>query len=210
MTNKKLSKLTKSKDRVEKHGEVFTPKHTVQNMVGLVEEESYRIDSRFLEPACGNGNFLKIVLERKFQTVKKKYHKSEYEKKHFALFSLMCIYGIELLEDNVEECRDVLLSLYKDFLLINESSDWYKAGKNVLNLNIIHGDALTIQTINGKPIEFPEWSYLGAGKYQRRDFKFENLTERSSFKNTLFELLEEDQLFTPTKTHASMLVKDIK
>ena len=122
----------------------------------------------------------------------------------------MCIYGIELLEDNVEECRDVLLSLYKDFLLINESSDWYKAGKNVLNLNIIHGDALTIQTINGKPIEFPEWSYLGAGKYHRRDFKFENLTERSSFKNTLFELLEEDQLFTPTKTHASMLVKDIK
>ena len=210
MAIQKQTNLTKSKERVEKHGEVFTPKHTVLKMVDLVEEESYRIDSRFLEPACGNGNFLKIILERKFKTVLKKYHKSDYEKKHYALFSLMCVYGIELLEDNVEECRDALLSIYLDFLSIDESSIWYKAGKNVLELNIIHGDALTIKSTDGNAIEFPEWSYLGAGKYQRRDFKFENLTERSSFKNTLFELLEDNQLFTPTKTYASMQVKDIK
>ena len=124
---KKDSNLVKSKERVEKHGEVFTPKHTIESMLSLVKEESSRIDSRFLEPACGNGNFLKIILEKKLKTVKIKYNKSEYEKQHYALFSLMCIYGIELLEDNVKECRGSLLLIYSNFLGLNKTSSWYQA-----------------------------------------------------------------------------------
>lgn len=206
---KKDSELVKSKERVEKHGEVFTPKHTIESMLSLVKEESSRIDSRFLEPACGNGNFLKIILEKKLKTVKTKYNKSDYEKKHYALFSLMCVYGIELLEDNVKECRDSLLLIYSNFLLLNKKSTWYQAGRKVLEANIIHGDALTIKTTTNKPIEFPEWSYLGAGKFQRRDFKYENLAERASFKNTLFELLEDNQLFIPTKTYPPMSIEEL-
>ena len=100
--------LVKSKQRVADHGEVFTPSWIVDEMLNLVKNESERIDSRFLESACGAGNFLKTVLLRKLQTVSTRYGKSEFETRHYAILALMSIYGIELLEDNVEECRKVL------------------------------------------------------------------------------------------------------
>lgn len=103
--------LVKSKQRVADHGEVFTPSWMVEDMLDLVKGESERIDSRFLEPACGSGNFLKVVLLRKLATVQARYGKSEFERNHNALFALMCIYGIELLEDNVRECRESLLGI---------------------------------------------------------------------------------------------------
>jgi hypothetical protein len=70
-----------------------------------VKGETERIDSRFLEPACGSGNFLVRVLRRKLAAVELKYGSSDFERQHFALLALMCIYGIELLEDNIAECR---------------------------------------------------------------------------------------------------------
>ena len=97
--------LVRSKQRVADHGEVFTPPWLVEAMLDLVKGESERIDSRFLEPACGSGNFLVRVLFRKLTTVQHKYGKSDFEKRNFALLGLMCIYGIELLPDNVAECR---------------------------------------------------------------------------------------------------------
>ena len=97
--------FVKSKERVTDHGEVFTPAHIVNAMLDLVKGESERIDSRFLEPACGEGNFLKQVLQRKLTTVQQNYGKNEFERRHYALLALMCIYGIELLEDNVRACR---------------------------------------------------------------------------------------------------------
>lgn len=100
--------LVKSKQRVADHGEVFTPEWMVNDMLDLVKTESERIDSRFLEPACGSGNFLVEILRRKIATVQTKYGKSEFEKQHFALLGLMSIYGIELLADNVAECRENL------------------------------------------------------------------------------------------------------
>jgi type I restriction-modification system DNA methylase subunit len=97
--------LIRSRERVADHGEVFTPQWMVKDMLDLVKGESERIDSRFLEPACGSGNFLKPVLQRKLSTVHTRYRQSDFERKHYALFALMCVYGIELLEDNVKECR---------------------------------------------------------------------------------------------------------
>ena len=201
--------LVKSKQRVADHGEVFTPSWMVEDMLDLVKAESERIDSRFLEPACGSGNFLRSVLKRKLTTVQSRYGKSDFERRHHALFALMCIYGIELLKDNVEECRENLLASYAEYLRADADDVWTKAATVVLNANIIQGDALTLTTTDGKAIEFPEWGYLGAGKFQRRDFRYDALTQRSSFEGTLFEMLEEHDLFVPTKTYLQMTVEKI-
>src|SRR5512146_3249475 len=82
---------------VADHGEVFTPEWMVEAMLDLVKGETERIDSRFLEPACGSGNFLVRILQRKLAAVELKYGKSDFEKRHYALLGLMCTYGIELL-----------------------------------------------------------------------------------------------------------------
>jgi hypothetical protein len=204
-----VERLVKSRQRVANHGEVFTPGWMVENMLELVKGESERIDSRFLEPACGSGNFLKVVLLRKLATVEARYKKSDFERNHYALFALMCIYGIELLEDNVVECRQNLLDIFTAQLKMDSESDLCKAAFVVLNANIIHGDALTLKTPEGEPINFPEWGYLGSGKFQRRDFRYDSLTQRSSIEGSLFEFLEEHEVFIPTQTHMPKTVKEI-
>ena len=201
--------LVKSRQRIEDHGEVFTPGWLVEEMLDLVKDESERIDSRFLEPACGSGNFLKSVLARKLATVESKYGKNNFEKQQHALFALMCIYGIELLADNLEECRLILLEVFTEFLGVGNEDVLYLAARNVLKVNILQGDALTMTTVEGSHIEFPEWAYLGAGKFQRRDFRYDALTQRSSIQGTLFELFEEHHLFVPTKTFPTMTVEGI-
>ncbi len=202
-------KLVKSRQRVSDHGEVFTPSWMVEDMLNLVKTESERVDSRFLEPACGSGNFLKAVLVRKLQTVTVRYRKSNFERNHYALLALMSIYGIELLQDNVEECRQNLLTIFTEYLKATNDEPWTLAAHNVLQANIIHGDALSLLTTSGNPIEFPEWGYLGSGKYQRRDFRFESLTQRASYEGTLFGELEEHELFIPTRTYSPMTVEEI-
>lgn len=201
--------LVKSRKRVTDHGEVFTPSWLVEDMLNLVKIESERIDSRFLEPACGSGNFLKAVLTRKLSVVQSKYGKSEFEKRHQALFALMCIYGIELLGDNISECKTNLLEVFSTFISLSPEDKLLKAAQNVLNANILQGDALTLLTVDGKHIEFPEWGYLGGGQYQRRDFRYDALTQRSSIQGTLFELFEEHQLFIPTMTYPKMSIEEL-
>src|SRR6266536_5156512 len=115
--------LVKSKQRVADHGEVFTPAWLVEAMLDLVKDESERIDSRFLEPACGSGNFLMQVLRRKLAAVELKFGKSDFEKQHYALLALMCTYGIELLADNIAECRANMLEILADYLNVGESHD---------------------------------------------------------------------------------------
>ena len=149
--------LVKSKQRVADHGEVFTPDWMVEAMLNLVKDETERIDSRFLEPACGSGNFLVRVLHRKLAAVELKYGKSGFERSHYALLGLMCIYGIELLEDNIAECRDNLLKIFAKYLSLGESDDLYRAATHVLSQNLVHGDALTMLTDSGEPITFAEW-----------------------------------------------------
>lgn len=203
--------LIKSKKRVADHGEVFTPEWMVDAMLDLVKEESERIDSRFLEPACGSGNFLVKVLKRKLCAVELKFGKSEFEKRQYALLALMCAYGIELLEDNIIECRANMLEVLADYLRIDETNDLHRAASHVLSLNLIQGDALSMKGYDGAPITFSEWGYLGKGKFQRRDFRLDVLTGSSAFsaEGTLFSHLGKHEIFTPTKTYPPMTVRDL-
>lgn len=203
--------LVKSKQRVADHGEVFTPGWLVEAMLDLVKDETERIDSRFLEPACGSGNFLVSVLRRKLAAVEIKYGKSEFEKRHYSLYGLMCIYGIELLPDNVAECRENMLEIFDEFLGLSGEDDLHRAGAYVLSQNIAHGDAMTMLSDDRSPISFPEWGYLGKGKFQRRDFRFDTLTQMSAFgaEDTLFADLGNHEVFTPTKSYAAMTVAEL-
>ena len=203
--------LVKSKQRVADHGEVFTPQWMVQAMLDLVKDETERIDSRFLETACGSGNFLVQILRRKLAAVEVKYSKSDFEKRHYALFALMCIYGIELLADNIAECRENTLEILADYLNLDESDDIYRVASYVLSQNLVHGDAMIMRTDGGKPITFPEWGYLGKGKFQRRDFRLDTLTQSSAFsaEGSLFAHLGKHEIFRPTKTWPPMTVAEL-
>jgi hypothetical protein len=203
--------LVKSKQRVADHGEVFTPSWMVAAMLDLVKAESERIDARFLEPACGSGNFLVQVLRRKLAAVEIKFGKSGFEKKHYALFALMCTYGIELLADNIAECRANVLEIFADYLQLDGADELSRAASFVLSINLVHGDALTMLGSDRQPIVFSEWGYLGKGKYQRREFRFDVLTHSSAFseEGTLFAHLGKHEIFTPAKTYLPMTISDL-
>jgi hypothetical protein len=205
----KSMSLIKSKKRVVDHGEVFTPPWMVEAMLDLVKDETQRIDSRFLEPACGSGNFMVPILRRKLAAVEIKYGKAEFERKHFALYALMSIYGIELLIDNVQECHANMLETLSEYLGIASDNELYRAAEYVLDANVIHGDALSMKTHFGLPITFAEWGYLGKGKFKRRDFQLEALTGASAFnaENSLFAQVGRHDIFVPSKVYPPMTVR---
>src|SRR3546814_10737038 len=131
-------------------------------MLDLVKGETERIDSRFLEPACGSGNFLVPILQRKLAAVEAKYGKSDFEKRHYALLALTCVYGIELLADNIAECRANMLEVFAGYLRLDEADELYRAASHVLSLNLIHGDAMTMKEApkhgrDAGPITVVEW-----------------------------------------------------
>ena len=206
--------LVKSKQRVADHGEVFTPAWMVEAMLDLVKDETERLDARFLEPACGSGNFMVQILQRKLAAVELKYSKSDFERQHYALLGLMCIYGLELLADNIAECRANMLDVFAQYLNLDEADDLYLAATHVLAENVLHGDALTMSAVGtggGHPISFAEWGYLGKGKYQRRDFRFDVLTGSSKFseKGSLWADQGKHEIFTPIKTHPPMTMREL-
>lgn len=177
-------------------------------MLDLVKDETERIDSRFLEPACGSGNFLVPVLERKLAAVEIKFGRSDFDKRHYALLGLMCCYGIELLPDNIVECRANMMDVFSGYLKLTAQDDLHRAGTHVLSVNLVHGDAMTMQDEKGQPIRIAEWGYLGKGKFQRRDFRLDVLTGASSFsaEGSLFAHLGKHEIFTPIATHPPMTV----
>jgi hypothetical protein len=145
-------------------------------------------------------------------SVKARYGKSEFETVNFALLALMSSYGIELLVDNVAECRENLLAVFQDFVKAGPDDDATKAARKVLQANIVHGDALTMTTAVEpiEPITFPEWTYLGKGKFHRRDFRFETMTQMSSFgEGTLFEDLGKHEIFVPMHKYPAMTMGEI-
>jgi len=201
----------KSGQRVADHGEVFTPAWMVDAMLDLVKGETERIDSRFLEPACGSGNFLVHVLQRKLAAVELKFGRSDFERRHFALLAVMCCYGIELLADNIAECRSNMLEVLAGYLDLEEADDLYRAALYVLSQNLIHGDALKMRTSDDQPVTFAEWGYLGKGKFQRRDFRLDTLTQMSALgvEGTLFAHLSKHEIFTPAKTYPPATVSEL-
>ena len=191
-----------SRKRVTDHGEVFTSEREVNAMLDLVKQETERIDSRFLEPACGDGNFLSEILNRKLKIVEGRYSKSQNELDKYSLIAITSIYGIELLEDNVERCRERLFEIYLEWYSSvscgQTNEQLFKCVKFVLSKNIIHGDALTLKTVgeNEEPIVFSEWSFT-QNMVKRRGFAFDELLQNQSIRDTpLFSDLGDD-VFLP-------------
>ena len=193
-----------SKRRVSDHGEVFTAKREVNAMLDLVEQETERIESRFLEPACGTGNFLAEVLVRKLHVVKTRYVKSQLEYERYSVIAVSSIYGIDILEDNVLECRNRLFDIFNEIYdsLYKETAkkECKRTIKYILERNIIWGDALTLNTVgvNSKPIVFSEWSSVNGSMIKRRDFAFHELLSHERIRALpLFSDLGEE-VFIPT------------
>jgi len=185
----------KSKQRVKDHGEVFTQEREVNAMLDLVKNETERIESRFLEPACGTGNFLAPILERKLALVKKKYGSSQVEFERMAFLAASSIYGIELLEDNVIACIDRLYNIlneaYTKLYRDKCRGEFTESIRFVLKRNILQGDALTLKKPNERDyIIFSEWSLINRGMIKRRDFQFVDLAEFDPKKPSLFSLQE--------------------
>ena len=198
-----MEKQVISRRRVSDHGEVLTAKREVNAMLDLVKQETERIESRFLEPACGNGNFLTAVLVRKLAVVEKRYGKSQLDFERYAVLAVSSIYGIDILEDNVLQCRDRLHGIFDcDFysrLFKNRAKNRCReVGRFILERNIVWGDALTLKTVGEKPgqIVFSEWSPVNGSMLKRRDFTFsELLRHEGAMQAPLFPGLEsENQL----------------
>jgi hypothetical protein len=198
-----IDNQVKCKTRVADHGEVFTAQREVNAMLDLVKQETLRIDSRFLEPACGSGNFLVEVLNRKLEVVKSKYKKNQLEYEKYLIIAISSIYGVDILEDNIQECRQRLYDIFD-----TEYSSIYKKSckddvgycvKFILEKNIILGDALTLTRVESEePIIFSEWSCVNNNMIKRRDYTLaELLAQQPQEENTLFSDLHEE-IFIPT------------
>lgn len=175
------SSQVKCKTRVAAHGEVFTNEREVNAMLDLVKQETERLDSRFLEPACGTGNFLAEILHRKLTVVINKYKNSQIEYERYSIIALSSIYGVDILEDNVIECRARLLNIFNNQYLKlykqNTKDEYTISAKFILDQNIIWGDALTLMRVDEKekPIVFAEWSAITGSMIKRRDFTLHEL-----------------------------------
>lgn len=177
-----MDKQTISKQRIADHGEVFTSQREVAAMLDLVKQETQRLDSRFLEPACGTGNFLTEILKRKLQVVEKRYRKSQLEFERHQVLSVSSIYGIDILKDNIIECRkrlfEVIDKSYTALFKKKTKPEVLNAVQFILEKNIIWGDALSLNTVGATPrqIIFSEWSFpFNNSQLKRRDFVFAEL-----------------------------------
>jgi hypothetical protein len=204
--NSDLSKREKqlvSRKRVTDHGEVYTAKREVDAMLDLVKQETERIESRFLEPACGTGNFLAEILDRKLGVVETRYGKNQLEYERYSVIAVSSVYGIDILEDNVVRCRnrlfDIFSERYDSLYKQATKEECKKAVKYILGRNIIWGDALSLKTVGEtpKPIVFSEWSSVNGNMIKRRDFAFHELLSHARVRELpLFSDLGEE-VFIP-------------
>ena len=190
----------KSRERVADHGEVFTNEREVNAMLDLVKDETERIESRFLEPACGDGNFLIEILRRKLAVVKKQYggRQSRHDYEKYAILALSSIYGVDILEDNAEDCRKRLFDewdlLYSKQCGGEASDACREAARYILKCNILCGDALTMLRNDGTPIVFAQWDLVSGNKIKRRDYRLDQMM-RGTEEQTFMEMFLDDWEF---------------
>ncbi|MCC6103349.1 MAG: SAM-dependent DNA methyltransferase, partial [Olegusella sp.] len=173
----------KSRKRVQEHGEVFTNEREVNAMLDMVKQETERIDSRFLEPACGDGNFLAEVLRRKLDVVDSRYRKSLLKWEKYCFVAVGSVYGVELLHDNTVACQERLYGIVEERYLHvckkKPNQNFLAAIRYVLERNILNGNALSLKAVDergadtDKPIIFSEWSVVLDDKVKRRDFRLD-------------------------------------
>lgn len=198
-----MQEQVKSKQRVADYGEVLTPSHIVNAMLDLVRQETERIDSRFLEPACGTGNFLIEILRRKLQVLQKRYARSQLDYERYAVLAVSSLYGIDILADNAEECRRRLYETFDEAYTALFGAKTKAACRAtvryILKRSIVHGDALSLQTVGEEPqpIVFSEWSLVNGSLLKRRDFAFHEMVQQASMREPpLFSDLGEE-VFIP-------------
>jgi hypothetical protein len=203
-----MEKQIKSKKRVADHGEVFTAEREVNAMLDLVKQETERVDSRFLEPACGDGNFLAEILRRKLKEVRRKYKRSPFDYEKNAVLAVSSIYGVDLMMDNVLACRERLFGIWdKEYKAVckKETNDQTReAVRFILSRNIVCGNALTMMCVDDTQqdteefIVFPEWSFpFNDARIQRRDFRLDVLlkeNEDEQHYDTQFNLFGDDAM----------------
>lgn len=174
----------KSKERVANHGEVFTAEREVKAMCDLVKTETERIESRFLEPACGTGNFLAEVLSRKLAVVKNRYGKSPFDYERYSVLAMTSLYGVDILADNAQECRERLYDIWNKEYTANAKEQANEQCREavlfILRKNVLCGDALTMLQTDGSPIVFAEWSLVTGNQMKRRDFRLDVLLKENA------------------------------
>lgn len=202
MIDKQISRI-KSKERVAERGEVFTAEREVNAMLDLVANECLRPDSRFLEPACGDGNFLVAILRRKLAELRRKYKKSprDYEKQ--AIVAIGSLYGVDIMNDNVEDCRERLYNIwneeYTDHCRTETSDETREAARFIISRNIINGNALTLMRVDAKgndtsaPIVFSEWTLIGSTQIQRSDYTLSDLLLYNESGSLFAKAMSEEQ-----------------
>lgn len=197
-----MKKQIKSRERVSEHGEVFTSEREVNSMLELVKDQTLRPDSTFLEPACGDGNFLIEILKRKLDVINI-YKKSQLEYEKWCFICVSSLYGVDILLDNVVECRSRLynyvIKVYEDLFKKKSKKEFEDVIKFIFEKNILHGDALTLLKSDGEPIRFSEWKFMIGSKVKRRDYYLSELLNPSihhvNDENELAKLSEPIQEF---------------
>lgn len=211
-----MEKQVISRKRVADHGEVYTSTREVNAMLDLVKQETERIESRFLEPACGTGNFLSEVLKRKLYVVELRYRKNQLEYERYAVLAVSSVYGIDILEDNVVECRKRLFNIfdssYTSLFKQSAKKECREAVQFILRRNIVHGDALTLETVgkNHRPIVFSEWSPVNGSMLKRRDFAFHRLLSHAENKEPMVSSDLGEDVFLPAPVNEYPLTHFLK
>ena len=205
---KQQTSQIKSKERVAQRGEVFTAEREVNAMLDLVANECLRPDSRFLEPACGDGNFLSAILRRKLSELKRKYKKSPRDYEKLSIVAIGSLYGVDIMNDNVEACRQRLFSIwdeeYTAHCKADASDEARQAARFIISRNIINGNALTLMCVDAEgndtkaPIVFSEWTLISNNQMQRSDYTMADLllhndTTQEDGMGNLFALTEEQK-----------------
>jgi hypothetical protein len=175
------------RQRIIDHGEVFTPPGLVHEMLELVADQCEREDARFLEPACGDGNFLVEVLRRRLLRTDQRYRIQRDWEPH-ALFGLSCLYGIEIQGDNIERCRARLLETFREHYesRYGEKSNprVTESARVILRHNILHGDALMMKQASGNPLVLTEWALIGKGRFKRRLYEYRELPPTLTYESS--------------------------
>lgn len=198
----------KSKERVLQRGEVFTAEREVNAMCDLVANECLRPDSRFLEPACGDGNFLSFILRRKLTELRRKYKKSPRDYEKMAIVAIGSLYGVDIMNDNVMACRERLYAIwneeYSAHCKADASDEARNAARFIISRNIINGNALTLMCVDAEghdtqaPIVFSEWTLIDGTQMQRSDYTMADLltyndTSTEDGMGNLFALTEDQK-----------------
>ena len=188
--------LIKSKSRVQHHGEVFTPDWMVKKMLSepSIQEKLQDLHATFFEPSAGEGAFLTEILSQKLDYVDRISSKSSWVTN--ALWALMSIYAIELLQDNLHVARSKMLDIagkrYEKFLgkKLTKRTDFYKAAKFLIEKNLVQGNTLTYKNNIDELIMFNDWQVVDSKHVKREPFTFKSMIDGSESTERLDEQLD--------------------